>query len=328
VVPTGGFNWQDRPILGASAEQRPVIKILLSIGVLIAGTVLPPQPPIRSAARTVAVYATVTDASGRLVTDLTREDFEVYDNGKRQPITMFESGVQPITVVMLLDRSGSMAVNFRLVEVAARQFVTRMLPEDRARIGSFANRIQIDPRDFSSSQPELLRILGTELQPAGPTPLWNAVNVGITALLRQEGRRVILVFTDGVDRPMNNSSVSLNEVMKRSQQEDVMVYAIGLSSRFPAPRGSGGTGGRRRMIVQKPDAGLKKVAAESGGGYFELTSANDLGPTFARVADELHQQYLMGFEPPALDGKTHKIEVKVKRIATVRARRSYVAARE
>jgi Ca-activated chloride channel homolog len=292
------------------------------------------QQPIRSGARTVAVYATVADSQGRLVTDLTRDDFEVYDNGRLQPITVFQSGMQPITVVMLLDRSGSMAVNFKLVEAAAAQFVTRMLPEDKARVGSFATRIQIDPRDFTSSHADLLRILSTELQPAGPTPLWNAVNVGITSLLRQDGRRVILVFTDGMDLPMNRNAVSLSDVMKRAQEEDVMVYAIGLASRIPTGRGRGsqrGGAGRssgRQMIVQQPDPGLKRIAAESGGGYFELTSAADLGATFARVADELHRQYLIGFEPPELDGKSHEIEVKVKRIASVRARRNYVAARE
>lgn len=280
----------------------------------------------------VAAYATVSDAQGRLLTDLTKDDFEIYDDGTRQPITVFESGVQPITVVMLLDRSGSMALNFRLVEAAAAQFVSRMLPDDRARIGSFASRIQLDPRDFTSSQPDLLHILATELQPAGPTPLWNAVNVGITSLLRQQGRRVILVFTDGVDLPMNRNSVSLKNVMKRSQEEDVMVYAIGLASRIARhvrSRG-GGAAGRRgaQMIVQQPDPGLKRIAAESGGGYFELTSANALGPAFARIADELHQQYLIGYEPPALDGRSHTIDIKVNRVAKVRARRSYVAARE
>jgi Ca-activated chloride channel family protein len=315
-----------------------MIRAPLCIAALVVAALLPQeQPPIRSGARTVAVYATVTNDQGQVLTDLTRDDFEVYDNGKRQPVTIFESGIQPITVVMLLDRSGSMALNFRLVESAALQFVTRMLPDDHARIGSFATRIQIDPRDFTSDQGELLRIVRTELQPAGPTPLWNAVNVGITSLLRQEGRRVILVFTDGADRPMGSTSVSLGEVMKRSQEEDVMVYAIGLASRIPlgpgggrGQRGGGAAGGRTRqpMLVQEPDGGLKRIAAESGGGYFELTSADDLGSTFARVADELHRQYLIGFEPPALDGKTHKIDVKVKRIARVRARRTYVAARE
>ena len=81
-----------------------------------------------------------------------------------------------------------------------------MLPADKARIGSFSDRIQVDPRDFTSDHDELLKILRTELQAEGPTPLWNAVNVGITALLHQQGRRVVLVFTDGMDAPMNFSA--------------------------------------------------------------------------------------------------------------------------
>ncbi len=294
------------------------------------------EPTFRSGAATVAVYATVTDSAGRLVPDLVRDDFEIYDNGKRQPITLFESGQQPITVVMMLDRSGSMMGNFNLVRSAAEQFVTRLIPGDKARIGSFADRIQVDPRTFTSSQSEMIEILRTQLQEAGATPLWNAINVGITGLLHQDGRRVVLVFTDGMDRPMNSSSnnVSLKEAMKRAQQEDVMVYAIGLASRTGfggrgrRGYGGGGIGGRARPRPEanRPDPGLEKIAAETGGGYFELTSTNDLSGTFARVADELHRQYALAFVPPKLDGKTHKIELRLRdRFLTARARKTYIA---
>jgi Ca-activated chloride channel homolog len=291
------------------------------------------QQPIRSGARTVAIYATVTDEAGRLVDNLTRDDFEVFDNGKRQPLTIFSAETLPISVVLLLDRSLSMRANFRLVEVAAGEFVKRLEPADTARIGSFASRIQLDPREFTGDHEELTNILRTELQPAGPTPLWNAVGVGVTALLRQEGRRVILVFTDGADAPLNGSSNNLNkdEATKRALGENVMVYAIGLTSemrvsRAGAGRAAGVRGPRGVTIVQKPDEGLPKIAQETGGGYFELTRTDDLGSTFARVADELHRQYALGFEPPALDGKSHRLEVRTKRPGlTVRARRSYLA---
>src|SRR4029077_9724208 len=160
---------------------------------------------------------------------------------------LFANEVQPITVVMLLDRSGSMRRNFSLVEKAAEAFVDAMLPADKARIGSFANRIQVDPRDFSSDHDELINILRTELQPEGPTPLWNAVNVGITDLLHQEGRRVVLVFTDGMDAPMNfsQSNSSLKDVMKRAEEENVMVYAIGIAV-GGVSRGHGGSRGGQR----------------------------------------------------------------------------------
>jgi len=299
------------------------------------------------------VYATVKGADGRLVTDLPRAAFSISDNGKPQEIALFASDIQPITVVILLDRSGSMKANFTLVQQAAERFVDVMLPADKARIGSFSNRIQIDPRDFTSSHAELLTILRTELQEEGPTPLWNAVNVGITALLHQQGRRVILVFTDGMDSPLNfsGSNNSLKDVMKRAEEEDVMVYAIGLNPTNPyagpggggprgrfGPRGVGGRagfggrfgggfgGGGRPPAADHPDEGLPKIAAATGGGYFELASTNDLAGTFAKVADELHHQYALGFTPAKLDGKMHAIEVKVAgEGSVVRARKSYLA---
>jgi hypothetical protein len=91
---------------------------------------------------------------------------------------------------------------------------------------------------------------------------------------------------------------------------------------------TGGFGGQGGGMTQRPDPGLPKIAAETGGGYFELTRADDLKATFARVADELHQQYALAFEPTKLDGKTHDLEVKLKvKGMKARARKSYLAAK-
>ena len=325
----------------------------LIIAVAALGVTLTAQEPtFRGATRTVAVYATVMGADQRLVPDLTRDAFLITDNGKRQELSLFANDIQPITVVMLLDRSGSMKANFTIVQQAAERFVDVMLPADKARIGSFSNRIQVDPRDFTSDKEELQNILRTELQEEGPTPLWNAVNVGITALLHQQGRRVILIFTDGMDEPFpGQSNNSLKDVMRRAEEEDIMVYAIGLKPSDPyasstsggSPRGQfgrrgfgggrggfgggiGGFGGGRRPVADHPDDGLPKIAAATGGGYFELTTVTDLAATFARVADELHHQYALGFTPDKLDGKMHSLEVKVVGEGrTVRARKSYLA---
>jgi VWFA-related protein len=303
----------------------------------------PQEPTYRAGNRTVAVYATVTGPDGRLVPDLPRDAFSIHDNGKNEPLTLFANTVQPITAVVLLDRSGSMRSNFQLVEKAAERFVDALEPDDKARVGSFSNRIQIDPRDFISDHGELLTILRSELQPEGPTPLWNAIYVGITALLHQQGRRVILVFTDGIDSPQGFASNTLKDVMKRAEEEDVMVYAIGLASPPPdrrgfgpappgTPGGPGGFGGRSRSggsaFENKPDEGLPKIAAATGGGYFELTSTSDLAATFAHVADELHHQYALGFTPETLDGKMHALEVRVRGEGMkARARKSYLARR-
>ena len=326
--------------------------VTLSIGVALAAP-QPQLPQFGAATRTVAVYATVTGASGRLVPDLTREDFSVGDNGKRQTLTLFSNDTQPITLIMLLDRSGSMKANFELEELAAEAFVRAMLPADKARIGSFARNIQIDPDDFTSNRDTLIKILRTELQEDGPTPLWNAVDRGIDKLLIEQGRRVILVFTDGVDMPLQftNRNRSLRDVMKRAEEHDVMVYAIGLAGRNGMPdlsgRGSdrgrggmnpgafGGLGGRGpggstagQLQMEHPDEGLPKIAAATGGGYFELTSPRALASTFARIANELHQQYALGFTPEKLDGKLHDLTVTLSNPALIaRARTRYLASK-
>ena len=334
----------------------PVMKVLAVVVAAVAvgsGQSQSQPPPFSVTNRTVAVFATVTQQSGRLAPDLDRDQFEVADNGKRQDLTLFANDIQPITIVMLLDRSGSMRANFARVEAAAEEFVREMLPADKARIGSFSNRIQIDPPDFTSDHAALIAILKRDLQEEGPTPLWNAVNVGITDLLHQQGRRVVLVFTDGVDNPMNfsNHNNSLKSVMKRAEEEDVMVYAIGFSGDngphaggYPGGHGHGGGRGRfpgggfpgggfggariygGKPFAEGPDPGLKELAGATGGGYFELMSTSDLGSTFKRVADELHHQYALGFTPAVLDGRLHALTVKVNDSSMiVRARRRYLA---
>jgi VWFA-related protein len=299
------------------------------VGALLSVSLLAQQPTFKSGAKTVAVYATVTDRDGRLVPDLTREEFEVKDSGKAAPITVFSNDVQPISVVMMLDRSGSMRGNFRLVEAAGEAFVRALLPSDKARIGSFAEKIQIDPETFSSDKQELVKILRTKLQEQGPTPLWNSVDASIATLKSQDGRKVVLVFTDGADNPGNFklNNLSFMDISRRAQQSDVMVYAIGLESAArPALGAGGGVGGG--FGGSRPDPGLPAIAGDTGGGYFELRRAEDLAATFARVADELHRQYLIGFEPAKLDDKMHKLEVRIRKPGMkVRARKEYYAAR-
>ncbi len=119
-----------------------IVSVMAVGAVLAAGAQEPSQSPtFKAANRTVAVYATVTGADGRLVANLTRDAFSILDNGRRQDMTLFSSDLQPITVVMLLDRSGSMRGNFALVQKAAETFVEMMRADDRARIGSFSNGI-------------------------------------------------------------------------------------------------------------------------------------------------------------------------------------------
>jgi Ca-activated chloride channel family protein len=278
------------------------------------------QPPIfKTSTQTVPLFVTVTDSTGRLIPDLAQEDFEILDNNVPQVATLFVNEVQFIKVVVMLDESGSMVNNIARVKEGAEHFLQRLLPEDRARVGSFEDKIIVSP-EFTNDRHELIRFLKDELQYGNGTRLWDAVDFSMSALSELDGRRVVLVFTDGGDDPGPGKHVRFDTVLKRAQAEGYMVYAIGFHSKCRC--GSGG-----RMIETDPDPSLKKIAAESGGGYFELKEGADLSSTFTRVAQELHSQYVIGFSPGSLDGKLHTLQVRVKRPGmTARARKSYIAS--
>ena len=210
------------------------LMLTVAAGGVLAGSA---QQSFRSGTNTVSIYATVVNGDGHLVTDLKREDFEVYDNGRRQDLTVFANDRQPLSIVVMLDRSGSMSSTFGLVRDAAEEFVLNLFPEDRVRIGSFSNRIQIDPDTFTSDKAEMRRILREELQETGPTPLWNATDRAMDALIDEDGRRVVLMFTDGKDTPEFGPNVTFDAVLDRVRTEETMLYGIGLAtSRCVAPR--------------------------------------------------------------------------------------------
>ena len=272
---------------------------------------------LKVSTQTVPVFVTVTDSDRRLVTDLEQADFEIYDNGKLQPITTFGNEPTPITVVLMLDTSGSMTLNLDLVKEAAEQFVIRLMPDDRAKVGAFNDKIQIKPENepFTGDRDRLISILKNELDFGYPTRLFDAVDQSIAALRGIEGRRVVITFTDGADTA---SRVGRGDVLERARIEDVMIYGVGLESDY--------FNGAQRVRT-RPDRGLKTLSEETGGGFFDLKKKDELGPTFTRIAQELHSQYVIGFSPPVQDGKVHKLEVKVKRPGTTaRGRKSYVAA--
>ena len=282
--------------------------------ILLAAVVVAQQPTFKSGTQIVSVFATVTDGQQRLVPNLVIDDFEVLDNDKPQTLVFFQNEVQPITVVVMLDTSGSMTSSIGLLKAAAEQFVLRLLPEDKGRIGAFADNIQISSR-FTSDRDELVGAV-KDIDYGNGTRLWDAVGMSLDELKGKPGRRVVLVFTDGDDTA---SRTRLGTVIDRGRAEEVMIYAIGLSSHYFDGQ---------RMVNSKPDSGLKKIADETGGGFFELKNTSDLAPTFTRVAQELHSQYVLGFTPMQLDGRVHKLTVRMKQPGmTARARRSYLAAR-
>ncbi len=287
------------------------------------------QPVFRGRGDTVRVFATVLDHDGRLVTNLDQKDFEVRDDGKPQAITLFDNTPQPIRIVVMLDVSGSMAGNLSLLRTASEALFDRLRSDDLARVGTFGKDVRIGP-SFTSDRRALLGELPNYIPPDAPTPLWRGLDEAMNTFDKEvDERRVILVLTDGKDTgsmDLRHKPSSQAGVIDRARDENVMIYAVGMRSRYQHPMGMDL---RQALLEDLPDPGLAKVAEETGGGYTEIKLGQDLDGAFARVADELHAQYLLGYAPPKHDGKIHKIDVHVNGAGyKPRARRSYVAPKE
>ena len=270
---------------------------------------------IKVSTASVPIYVTVTNTEKQLVPDLTQEDFEVLDNQKTQTITVFKNKPIPITTVVMLDTSGSMTGNMSFLKEGVEQFLLRLLPEDKGQVGEFNDKIKFHPGEFIDNRDRLIYLLKNELDFGYPTRLWDAADESLVRLEPMDGRKVLVLFTDGDD---TSSKIGVGKVMDHAREKDIMVYGVGFQSEYF---------NGQHMQHSQPDRGLKKLTEDTGGGYFELKRGVDLNETFTRVAQELHSQYVLGFSPEALDGKIHKLDVRVKQAGmTARARKTYVAA--
>lgn len=271
------------------------------------------QPTFRAGTRTVPVYATVTDGEGRLVPDLEQADFEIYDNGQKQDLSIFSNETVAFSGALTLDTSASMTMNIEFVQEAAVQFVVRMLPEDKGLIGYFNSKVQFGP-ELTADRDRLVSHIRNNMQVGNETRLWDAVNGAMDQLADAPGRKVVVALTDGEDW---GSKLGDGDVRERAQREDVMVYAIGIESYYH---------NGERWTLTRPGRSFRRLASETGGGYFELKKSADLNSTFTRVIQELHSQYVLGFSPKVMDGKSHKLEVRLtKQGLKARARQSYLA---
>ena len=299
----------------------------------VSGGASQPQDQVfRGTSDAVRVFVTVTDGEGRLVTTLKQDDFEIRDEGKPQPITLFDNTPQPIKLIVMLDVSGSMYGNLQLLRAASQQLFARLRADDGVRVGTFGHQVGIS-ETFTRDPGELRKALPEAIAEDAPTPLWRAVDDAVKAFGEDAERPVILVFSDGKDSGPTNFReryVSQVEAIEHARDEGVMVYAIGLRSRNMRPTMPGiGPGGLQAMLsADLPDPGLARIAEDTGGGYTEIRFGQDLGAAFAQVADELHAQYLLGFAPPKKDGKEHEISVRLaQKGMKPRARKSYIAPR-
>jgi Ca-activated chloride channel family protein len=271
------------------------------------------QTSFRSRVDIVQVTVAVTDSEGRLVTGLTRNDFQVFEDGTEQDITQFTDARVPVSLGVLLDASDSMRGQ-RIVDArgAVDRFVGELLlGEDEALVATFNHR----PRLATpwTMPPSRTRNSLDSLKPSGGTAIYDAL--ASTAKLfdqRNHVRAAMVVISDGADTASDHSLIEALEDIRRS---DALVYAIAIDS-----------SDARESTRVNPEA-LREITSLTGGYTEVVRSASDLGPATARIADELNKQYTLGYassRPP--DGTWRSIRVRVRNGQYLaRARRGYYA---
>lgn len=264
----------------------------------------------------VLVPVTVTDGMGRIVSGLRRDNFSIYDDKQQQPIMSFSSEDAPFSVGLVFDTSGSMSGKMDKARLAARAFWQAANPEDEAFLVTFSRRaeLQVDfTRDFADIQSGLLFAAAK-----GPTALIDAVDLAMRHLKSaQNTRKALLVISDGGD---NNSRFSKSELLRYAREADVQIYGIGIHDGSSSPEEMSGP-----LL-------LEELADATGGQHFMVRNENELPDIAARIGVALHDQYMIGYQPPggAEPGKWRRIRVRLqapKGVPTLRvyARTGYYA---
>jgi Ca-activated chloride channel homolog len=250
----------------------------------------------------VNILFTVADRKGKFVTNLKKEDFRVFEDERGQTITNFSSETDlPLTIALLVDTSGSIRDKLRFEQEAATEFFysTIQRNKDKALIISFDSGVDL-LQDFTDNAEKLADAV-RKIRAGGGTSLYDAIYLAVTQKLAgQEGRRIVILITDGDD---NSSRVSLTETLEAAQKNDVTIYAISTNS--TAYFGS--------KEQERGDKTLKKFADETGGKPFFPLKIQDLASSFLDIHDELRSQYQIGYRTTnnKLDGTFRRIRVDV-----------------
>jgi Ca-activated chloride channel homolog len=269
----------------------------------------PATPPAPTDEQTLSVNVdlvnilfTVADKKGKFVTNLKKEDFRVLEDERNQTVTNFSSETDlPLTIALIIDTSGSIRDKLRFEQEAATEFFYSTLQrgKDKALIISFDSGVDLI-QDYTDN-PEKLADSVRKIRAGGGTSLYDAIYLAVTQKLAdQDGRRVVILITDGDD---NSSRVSLTETLEAAQKNNVTIYAISTNS--TAYFGS--------KEQERGDKTLRKFADETGGKPFFPLKIQDLANSFLDIHDELRSQYQIGYRPSngRMDGTFRRIRVDV-----------------
>ncbi len=275
--------------------------------------------PIRAEVTRVNMLFAVTDKKGRFVTDLKKEDFQVFENKKPQTILEFNSETDlPLRLAILIDTSNSIRDRFRFQQEAAINFINSVVRnQDKAIIVSFDTATEL-VADMTNDTNQLEKAV-RGLRPGGGTALYDAIYFACKDKLMRDQpmykfRRAMVILSDGDD---NDSRYSRDQALEMAQRADTVIYTISTNISH---------------IETEGDKVMRYFAEETGGASFFPFEAKDLNQSFENIANELRHQYNLFYRPEPLnnDGKYHEVRIKVKgrKDLIVRARRGYYARRE
>ena len=279
------------------------MKVLVLAGVLALAA-----PQFASSVNQVEVYASVTDSSGKPVHGLDQSAFEVREDGVAQQVTVFAEGNFPLAAAIAVDASFSMAgERLAVAKSAARIFLGELRSDDQAMLLAIGGRAEVIA-PLSSDRAEQYRAL-TALSAWGTTSLHDAVIDAIDKLQPATGRRALVLLSDGDDR---YSTATIEQVIERARQSDVMIYPVALGRSMPPL--------------------FTRLAEMTGGRAYHQRRTRELPATLRAIADELRSQYLIGYTPSraiSADAREWRdIDVRVSRPrVTVRARDGYYGGR-
>jgi VWFA-related protein len=246
----------------------------------------------------VVLPISVADKNGKLVTDLKQSSFKVYENGAEQPIKIFKREDVPVSLGIIIDNSGSMKEKRQKVEIASVDMVKASNPQDEVFIVNFNDEAWLDVP--MTSEVKAMQEGISRIDSRGGTAMRDAISMSID-YLKKEGKRqkkVLLVITDGND---NASTMNLEKLVSRAQQNEVLLFAIGLLNE------------EERHEARIARRALDTIARDSGGVAFYPKGVADVDQIALQVAHEIRNQYTIAYSPtvPQMDGSFRQIKVTV-----------------
>jgi Ca-activated chloride channel family protein len=282
----------------------------------------PPQVPFRAGVDLVSLAVTVTDGTAHYVTDLTAEDFSVFEDGVKQDVTFFSRTNLPIALAMLLDTSASMESKLPTAQEAAIGFAKRLRSQDLAEVIDFDSRVVI-LQAFTNRISDLEQAI-RRTSAGGSTSMYNAIYIALKDLKKvvatnvdEIRRQAIVVLSDGED---TSSLLPFEEVLDLAKRSETAIYAIGLRSNDGSSGGSKG--------FKEAEFVMRQLAQETGGRSFFPSQITELTNVYGQISEELSSQYTVGYtsKNSRRDGGWRRVVVRVNRPSlTARTKQGYFA---